>query len=86
MCMTKCFSQLLITIIIPASCTKKTEMELCTHVKLSYKQYSNDAMNYTRQIPSKYNYALTDCIELCYERCLNHTTTILGNAGQILNE
>ena len=59
-------------------------MELCTHVKLSYKQFSNNAMNYTRQIPSEYNYALTDSIEWCYERCLNNARTILGNSGQTL--
>ena len=61
--MTKCFSKLFITITIPASCANNTEMELCTHVKLFYKQLSNNPMNYTMQIPSQYNYALTDSIE-----------------------
>ena len=61
-------------------------MELCTHIKLSYKQSSNDAMNYSMQIPSQYNYTLTDSIEWCYEWCLNNARTILGNVGQILNE
>ena len=36
---------------------------------------------YTKQLPSEYNYTLTDSIESYYERCLKEAGMMLGKSS-----
>ena len=80
MCMTKCFLTIMDHNNHPSLLCQQQKNGI-THPCGIILQWSNDAMNYTRQIMSEYNYAHTHSIEQCYEWCLNYARMILGKSS-----